>query len=617
MRKSKNINGPFSGCGIVGAFAFKLHQKENILNRIDFKRMVNSIHHRGPEAKGIWEKKEDGIQLGHTRLSILDLSERGNQPMTREHLTIVLNGEIYNFKEIRKQLKEDFEFTSGSDTEVVLRAYQKWGVDALYKFNGMFAFAIWDNKKKTLFIARDRIGIKPLYYYKDDKIFLFGSEVQSLMHSRYIPANINWEAVYREILVNSFYQIDLNQTLVKDINSLPHGHFMIVRQNGQAKIENYWDLPETKIKSEESPTELARQLKELLEDSVRLRLVSDVPVAAFLSGGIDSSVINILASRLVRDYKLTAITVSYEGGGKDLFSELDDLDLKYSRIVAETLKDRIHHKIINVKPTEISIESIDGIIDLASFSDDERLLTIFGNYRTVMEQGFKVVLNGQGADEIMGGYIGYNYVIKSIFDIQRPDMDLIKHSFPYMSIPSKNTLSEELLRNVERIYEDLHKYFHHFSGDLLEKTHRYLVNTELQRILKFEDFLSMRSSVECRVPFLDHRIVEWAFRIPFQKQVRAQDRMGKQLMRLAAKDLLPENVINRPKQAFPIADQQRTEKILRKIYQKHRREIIQSEIILRVYKKDFLELKNPQMSSRELWLIITLWRWENKLKEFE
>ncbi|MCP5106507.1 MAG: asparagine synthetase B, partial [bacterium] len=166
---------PFSGCGIVGAFAFGGDERESFIKRIDIKAMVKSMHHRGPEAHGIWE--HEGIRFGHTRLSILDLSERGNQPMTREHMTITLNGEIYNFHDIREELEtEGFTFTSGTDTEVVLRAYQKWGPDALHKFNGMFAFAVWDDKKKTLFIARDRIGIKPLYFYKDDKILLFGSE---------------------------------------------------------------------------------------------------------------------------------------------------------------------------------------------------------------------------------------------------------------------------------------------------------------------------------------------------------------------------------------------------------------------------------------------------------
>jgi len=618
-KSNRAFKAAFSGCGLVGALAIGLdrQKKENFLDRIDFDHMIDSLHHRGPEAKGSW--REGAIQLGHCRLSILDLSERGNQPMTRDHLTIVTNGEVYNFAHIRSILEQDgITFSSQTDTEVILRAYQKWGADALHKFNGMFAIAIWDDKKKTLFLARDRIGIKPLYYFKDDNVFLFGSEVQALMHSGCIPPEINWQVVYHQILINTYYHHDHNRTPIKNVHSLPPGHFMVVQPDGKVEMKEYWSLPEEKIRHDVSPGELARELRELLEDSIRLRLVSDVPVAAFLSGGMDSSVINVLASRLVKDYKLTAITVSYEGGGKDFYTETEDQDLEYSRIVAGigSLKDKIEHKIINVKPADITLDSIDAIIDLASFSDDDRLLTIFGNYRVVREQGFKVVLNGQGADEIMGGYVFTNFFKKTKVDLQTPDKALIRNSFPYMSIPGKKGMNEKLLKHVEKTYQQLHEYFHHFPGDLLEKAHRFLMKTELQKILKLEDFLSMSSSVECRVPFLDHRIIEWAFKIPFQKHIRTEDETGKVLLRLAAKDILPQKVIKRPKQAFPSPNQERTQNILQEIYQDHYRSIIQSEIIRRVYKKDILADKNHPLSSRELWLMIVLWRWEKNLRDF-
>ncbi|UCH94613.1 MAG: asparagine synthase (glutamine-hydrolyzing) [Candidatus Aminicenantes bacterium] len=508
--------------------------------------------------------------------------------MTRDHLTIVTNGEVYNFLDIRKQLEQEgIEFRSQTDTEVILRAYQKWGINVLHQFNGMFAIAIWDDKEKTLILARDRIGIKPLYYYKDNRILLFGSEVQALMHSKCIPAGINWEVVYHQVLVNSYYHHDHNRALVKDVFLLPPGHFMRVKPNGQVKIMKYWGLPESKVEKPPSQAKLVQELRELLEDSIKFRLVSDVPVAAFLSGGVDSSVINVLASRLVKNYKLTAVTVTYEGGGKDIYSGQEDQDLEYSRIVAKTLKDKIDHKVIEVKPADISLESIDEVIDLASFSDEYRYLTVLGNYRTVKELGFKVILNGQGADEIMGGYISINFVIKTMLDVQQPDMALIKHSFPYMSIPDPNTLNEKALKQVGKIYDNLDKYFQGYPGDLLEKMHRYLVNTGLQKILKFEDFLSMHSSVECRVPFLDHRIIEWAFKIPFQEHIRVRDRMGKILLRRAAKDLLTKEVLERPKQVFPDANQQRLERVLRKIFKNHHSEIIKSEIIRRLYKKNF------------------------------
>lgn len=617
---TKNItqNGtPFSGCGFIGALALNGRRKSSILDKINFQAMLDSIRHRGPEAEGTWKNDTDTVRLGHRRLSILDLSERGNQPMTRDQLTIVSNGEVYNFQDIKHQLEQDgVQFSSETDTEVILRAYQKWGADALHKFNGMFALAIWDDKKKTLFLARDRIGIKPLYYYRDDKILLFGSEIQALMHSGCVPVEINWKNAYPHILVNSFYHHDHLSTLVKNVNPLPPGHFMIIKPDGQTTIKKYWDIPNDKIPDDPSQEELSRQLQELMEDSIRLRLVSDVPVAAFLSGGMDSSVINALASRLLKEYKLTAITICYEGGGEDVYSGTVDQDLHYSRIIAQLLKEKINHKVIHVKPTEISIAAIDGIMDLSSLSDDDRFLSVYGNYQTVNRQGFKVVLNGQGADEIMGGYVSVKFIVQAMLDVQQPDKIVIRDSFPFMSAPAQNTLNNDVLAHTDEIYENMHQHMHSYPGDLLEKVHRYLMNTELQRILRFEDYFSMQSSVECRVPFLDHRLIEWAFRIPFWRHIRVQDRMGKMLLRQAAVDYLPKELIERPKQAFPAPDQQRIHDTLYKLFRQHRSQIAQSEFIQRVYKKSFLNQENPTMTSRELWLMICIWRWENRLKSF-
>lgn len=606
---------PFSGCGIVGAFAFGGEDRENYVKRIDFKAMVKAMHHRGPEAHGIWE--HEGIRFGHTRLSILDLSERGNQPMTRDHMTITLNGEIYNFHEIRKELEaEGFSFTSGTDTEVVLRAYQKWGPDALHKFNGMFAFAVWDDKKKTLFVARDRMGIKPLYFYKDDKILLFGSEILALMHSKYIPADINWDTLHQQMLIRTFFQYDLDTSLVKGVHSLPLGHFMIVKPDGQFKVTKYWDLPDTEDKHDASEEQLAEELKALMETSVKYRLVSDVPVASFLSGGLDSSMISVLASRLVKDYKLTVITVKYEGGGKDFYSGKADEDLKYSRIVADTIKDKIIHKVITVKPTDITVEALDNISDLAILNDDERFLPIHGNYRVVRNEGFKVVLNGEGADEIMGGYVGLNTVYNGIHDIHRPEEDIIRSGFPHLVLSDPKLFNDELMGHVDGIYEKLHHHFRSFGGDYLEKTHRYFAKGILQRILRLEDHVSMDSSVECRVPFLDHNVVEWSFRVPFQKHIRAADRMGKMLLRGSTKGFFPDEVIIRPKQAFPAPNKEGTEKVLRQIYKDHHDEIVNSDVIRRLYKKDFLASMEPEASYRDLWVLLIVWRWENRLKQF-
>jgi asparagine synthase (glutamine-hydrolysing) len=680
MMHPGNVTTPFSGCGFVGAFVNGKDSGNDLLNKIDFEGMVRSIEHRGPESGGFWPHSKHqwikkGIRLGHRRLSILDLSEMGNQPMTRDHLTIVSNGEVYNFAEVREVLEhEGFTFTSHTDTEVILRAYQKWGIQALDKFNGMFAFAIWNDRKNELLLARDRIGIKPLYYYMDGKILLFGSEVEALIQSKYIPAEIDWQAIYGQVLVNTFYQTDQEKTPVKNVKAMLPGHYMIVRPKNELKIRKYWDLPEykpSKSKYKLSVRKLTTKLKNLLEDSVKLRLISDVPVAAFLSGGMDSTVINVMASQLVKDYKLTAITVYYEGGGKDVFTNSEDQDLQYSRWVAEKLEGKIDHKIISVKPVGISIELIDRITDLACLSDDNRLLTIYGNYRTVKENDFKVVLNGQGADEIMGGYVYTDFFKKIFFDYFKPNPIVgIKNSFPFMAIPNPKTLKDDILALSESVYENLHNRFFDSPGELMDKGHRFLMKTELQRILKFEDFLSMRSSVECRLPFLDHRIIEWAFESEYVRHIdlpiRTVDLMnlfsriwrpktkrsaeewsnlrkmilwlgdknvlglqklfhrgainlsaiGKPLLRRVVVNVSPKfkkEVIIRPKQAFPSADQEHTRLALNKIYKNQYEEIINSETIGRVFKKEALKPGKADLSSRELWLIIALWRWEKKL----
>lgn len=615
---AKNITKsrlPFSGCGIVGAFAFQSQNKPDISGRINFQAMLNSIRHRGPEAEGTWSNRF--IRMGHRRLSILDLSENGNQPMTRDHLTIISNGEVYNFMDIRRSLELDgFVFTSGTDTEVILRAYQRWGADALQKFNGMFAMAIWDNTNKTLFLARDRIGIKPLYYYIDDALLLFGSEVQALMHSGYIPPEINWETAHNQLLINTYYHHDHNRTLVKNVFILPAGYFMLVKPDGQSRMKCYWEIPAEKTRQTYSRVESVNRLQELLEDSVRLRLVSDVPVAAFLSGGMDSSVICELACRQLRNDKLTAVTVTYSGGGEDIYSGMADRDLEYSRIVARLLEDKVNHKIVHNRPAGICIDSIDETLDLAYLTDDDRHLTVLRNYRTIKEQNFKVVLNGQGADELMGGYSALDAIMNIFIDVQKPDIVRLRDSFPHMAIPDRHTLHESVLEHVNGIYEYLHHRLHSYPGNLLEKVHRYFMNTGLQRILRFEDLFSMHSSIECRVPFLDHRIIEWAFSIPFFEHIRVEDRMGKMLLRLGARSYLPKTLIDRPKQAFPAPDQQQVRHALLKLYRDHHSEIVESEFIRRFYNKRFLIQEKPDITSRELWLLIAIWRWEIKLDSY-
>lgn len=607
-------NYPFAGCGFAGVVA--LNETTETSSRLNCNAMLNSLSHRGPEDSGQWESPS--VWLGHRRLSILDLSSKGHQPMVRDDLTVVSNGEIYNFIEIRNELiSKGFVFISDTDTEVIIRAYQYWGEKCLERFNGMFAFAIWDCTKQKLFVARDRIGIKPFYYYQDKQYFIFGSEVQALLHSGIIPPSINYEGIKQQILASSNYDYDESRTLIKNVFSLPAGCFMELDKTGVCKQKTYWTIPTDKKNESKNIEQLTTEFNDIFEDSIRLQLVSDVPVAAFLSGGMDSSLINVVASKQLGKHKLTGITVKYEGGGKDIHTGLEDEDLVFSKIIAESIKDKLDHRIVTVSPANITIEAIDQISDFAGFFDDIRALSILNNYKVVREQGYKVVLNGQGADEIMGGYIALNFFEQKILNVKEPNVELIKKLFSSWQFPSNDTLNKEILQSKPEIEKNLYEFYHSFSGNLLEKSHRFLTQTLLKSILKFEDYLSMQHSIECRVPFLDHRIIEWAFSFPFEKHINTNQGLGKMLMRKASESILPREIISRPKQTFPSPNQENTHKALLSLYSQHHQEIKESELIRYIYSNEFLEIKEPKISLKELWLILVVWRWENKLNKLK
>jgi len=608
MQKKLNV---FSGCGILGVII----RGSKVIPEEFTKRfgiMLDSIKHRGPDGFGIYCK--DNILLGHRRLSILDISDKGSQPMTRDHLTITFNGEVYNYKEIRSVLKgEGYSFTSETDTEVVLRSYQKWGAKALNKFNGMFAFAIWDDKNQLLFCAKDRLGKKPFYYYSDDSIFIFGSEIQPLLLSGYVDAEINHESFTHQLFATSFLETDVTRTLIKNVRSIAPGHYMYRYPNGELKHTKYWDIPEQKINIDTDKKKLITTLEELFDDSIRLRMISDVPVSAFLSGGIDSSLINLFASNQTRE-TLTSITIAYSEGGSDPYSNSEDMDLSFSKAFIQHINHKINHKIISINSSDITIESIDSIIDLASISDDDRMLSIYKNYECVKNLGLKVVLNGQGADEIMCGYIGLEPFYKIIFDVQNPDNEIIKNMFPTRTIVKPHILNKNVYDLATNVYEQVYEYYRSQSGNHDEKTHRFLIKTQLSRILQMEDFLSMRSSIESRLPFLDYRIIEFAFGIPFHYHYHAESRTGKVLLRNIASAYLPDYITNRPKQAFPTSRSQDKFNQLMSIFNYNKQEILNCELIKSYFDKNKLINDKAVLSLHELWNILVIWRFETALK---
>jgi asparagine synthase (glutamine-hydrolysing) len=273
--------------------------------------------------------------------------------------------------------------------------------------NGMFAFAIWDKQKQELFLARDRIGIKLLYYAQSEDLILFASEAQSLLHSSVIDQLINTDELELETLASSLIKYNNEDTLIENAKSLLPGHYMKILANGKIHIFNYWDIPKVNDTSFYTDyTDLIKELNEILCSSVQYRLISDVPVSCFLSGGLDSSIIASIATNYLNDSCLTDITITYKECVKDRYTMKEDQYLHFSKLLSAHLGVKSDHRIIETGASEITIEQIDKIIDMAHLIDDSRLLSIYRNYELVKDLGFKVVLNGQGADELMGGYAG-------------------------------------------------------------------------------------------------------------------------------------------------------------------------------------------------------------------
>ena len=376
-------------CGITGIYNLKGEKIDEDLLR----RMTSVLIHRGPDDSGVFS---DGfVGLGHTRLSIIDVSQNGHQPMPNEDKTVwaVYNGEVYNFNEIREELlKLGHSFKSKTDTEVILRSYEQWGEKCLDKFNGMFAFAIFDKNKDQLFLARDRLGKKPLYYYFDSEEFIFASEIKSILQNRKVAKKIDLQGIVNYFTFGHSIAPD---TIYENIKKLLPGHYLILK-NKKIEIRQYWDSwrPEEKDRCRDY---YKKTISEIFEDSVKKRLISDVPLGIFLSGGIDSSSVAAVAARHV-DAPIKTFSVGFDVPSKE-FNETDD-----AKFVANYLKTD-HHQII-LKDSDL-VENLDKI----AYHFDEP----FGdaaNFPIFLMSKFaknyvKVVLTGEGGDEIFGGYRRY------------------------------------------------------------------------------------------------------------------------------------------------------------------------------------------------------------------
>jgi asparagine synthase (glutamine-hydrolysing) len=547
-------------CGICGFYGF---EDINVL-----KKMVKILAHRGPDDNGFYV--DENISLGHTRLSIIDLSEKGRQPMSNEDGTIwiVYNGETYNFMELRKELEAKHSFYSNTDTEVLIHAYEEYGLDFIKKLRGMFAFALYDSKKKKLVLARDPIGKKPLYYYWDGERFIFASEIKAILE-----AGIKREIDTDGLSAYLTYQYTIGQkTMFKGIKKVLGGNMLIFNfnfNNKKTEIRRYWDIKEDIL--QETEEYFITRLRELLEESARLRLIADVPVGAFLSGGLDSSTIVALARPYV-DYDFHTFSVGFG----DIFSELG-----YARTVAEHL-DTVHHEIV-IEPTDVIKE-----LKKIAWHYDEPLgeTGTIANYFLSKEarKYVKVVLAGEAGDELFGGYANYkiNSKVYNYYRLPKLFRDALKGAVslvPWKGNPFRNRVEFYLNYAAQRNFDMAHLYttkvagmnedeLEWFSSGDLRFNDNLIVNPDgvkhpFNRMLALDcknmlpekflmkaDKATMANSVEERLLLMDKEIVEFAFTIP--PKFKIVNGCEKYILKKSVRDLLPKEIIARKKQPFGV-----------------------------------------------------------------
>ncbi len=560
-------------CGICGVFNFDVSDP---VDRAVVERMNERIRHRGPDDDGFFVSGNVGMAM--RRLSIIDL-ETGKQPISNEDGTvrIVFNGEIYNYRDLRRDLRSrGHEFRTHSDTETIVHLYEEYGRRCVEHLRGMFAFAIWDDRRQRLLLARDRLGIKPLYLHRSADRLLFGSEVKTLLAHPEMRAELDSSCLPEYL---AFGYLTGPQTLFRGIEKLPPGHTLEVGSDGDFDLEQYWDLRDVPEGDDRSESYYVGRYRELLEEAVSSHLMSDVPLGVFLSGGLDSSTIAALTKRMV-DGPVETFSVGYD---------TPESELGYAQTVAEHLG-TAHHEV------KIGSQEFFDALPAMIWHEDEPLVwpssvALYFVARLARER-VTVVLTGEGSDETLGGYTryawsvwntwfdrGYRRVAPGAFrrlvrgqiarsgwlkaDLRRR----LQHSFLGRDLSDWPAwyfedfyMAFDEAQQVELLREDLRPApgtsiaaslacWERSSGDPLKRLLYTDINSYLIELLMKQDNMSMAASVESRVPFLDHELVEFAAGIPARYNVRGM--AGKRILKKAVGDLLPDSIIYRRKVGFP------------------------------------------------------------------
>ena len=561
-------------CGFVGIL-----NKNGLNVRPDvLQKMADTIHHRGPDEEGIFINDNCGFY--HKRLSIIDLNT-GQQPMTFGNYTIVFNGEIYNYIELREDLKlKGHQFETTSDTEVILHLYREYGEDCVKKLNGMFAFIIYDKSNNEIYVARDHFGIKPLYWYQDKNRILFGSEIKAILAHPEIKAIPATENLYEYL---TFQFLIGDNTLFQNVKKCQPGHYSIINlKTWSFKTVNYW-RPDFRTDVFHNEEFFINELQNILDDTITQQLRSDVPIGTYISGGIDSSLVTIMASKIVNQ-PLKSFSGAFHEGPE--FNEL-----KYARIAAK----KANSELFEIFPSEQ--EFIDALPKLIYHLDEP--VAGPGLFPQYMVSKFasnhvKVILGGQGGDEIFGGYARYlvayleQALKRSIFETNEevehivtlnsilPNLPSLKQYIPMLKSFWKKDVFEPMDRryfnllnrmgsisnylhpdfinggNENRIFDKFSEQFNqHNTKSYYNKMTQFDLSASLPALLQVEDRVSMAVSIESRVPLLDRRIIDLISKMPAGMKFKGGEL--KYLLRQTIKEIMPPEILNRKdKMGFPI-----------------------------------------------------------------
>ncbi len=565
-------------CGICGTAIPKKLNK--LIDDATLRVMRDALTHRGPDEAASWINPTGHIGLGHRRLSIVDLSS-GQQPMPNEdqQVWIAFNGEIYNHTQLRPALESaGHRYRTHSDTETIIHSYEQHGTHSAKQLRGMFAYAIWDESKQQLTLARDRVGIKPLYYaLLPDGTLHFASEIKALIESKAVAPELNYN-VLADQFANRYTSGD--ETLFKGVKRLSPGH-TLTWQNGKIEISQYWQLDYTKSAEQLTQAEYVERFREMFRDSVASHLMADVPLGMFLSGGIDSSAIAGVMSKLTND-QIKTFSVA--------FNEREANELVYARQVAEAFKTD-HHEIV------VTPEEFFAALPAMVYQEDEPIahpssVPLYFVSKLAREH-VKVVLTGEGADELLAGYNKYRVTMYNLqfgwgYEKLTPGFvrGLVKGGIGFL--PGENRVKQKLQRTFLCMPPELRNiYFDNFAvyspdaqGQLFSADTRALMtetdpyrqalsyvnnakadnlldqllsadmNTYLHELLMKQDQMSMAASIESRVPFLDNEMIEFATRLPVDMKLRGTT--TKHILREAMKGVLPDEILTRKKMGFPV-----------------------------------------------------------------